>query len=209
MKIYRNAFIALIAASVSLTSARAQEDRFEVKKLASVNVNKLVDGYHKVPAVRDQFTKYKEEVYADAKKREDEVRALIEEARELQQQAEDSSLPRDRKTELLSEANVKQKKAQRLQSERVKWEQRKSRALAEKAKLEFQVLRDEVLDEIRAFGIAEGYDLVLDRSATSGQQVPVLSFSKDATDLTLVLLEKINEGAEEAPAEVEEAEQGQ
>ena len=61
----------------------------------------------------------------------------------------------------------------------------------------------EILKMVQKYGEDEGYDYIFDRSGASGAGVPILSYTKDATDLTAVLLEIINkdapEKAEEAP----------
>jgi len=56
---------------------------------------------------------------------------------------------------------------------------------------------------VRKAGEEKGYDFIFDRSGTSGAQIPILSYAKDATDLTAPLLEIINK---DAPAKAEGSE---
>ena len=48
---------------------------------------------------------------------------------------------------------------------------------------------------VQAVGDEQGYDYIFDRSGASGAGVNVLVYTKDATDLTRLLLERINKDA--------------
>jgi hypothetical protein len=54
---------------------------------------------------------------------------------------------------------------------------------------------------VREVGDAEGYDYIFDRSGASGANVPILSYAKDATDLTAAMLDRINRDAPEEGAD--------
>jgi outer membrane protein len=77
------------------------------------------------------------------------------------------------------------------------------RALQEQSQLRAKVILEEIRTKVRKHAEDGGYDYVLDKTGTSTSQVPILLYTKDATDITEVLLKTINEGAP-APAPVEE-----
>jgi outer membrane protein len=67
--------------------------------------------------------------------------------------------------------------------------------------LRMKNILEEIRGKVQKHAEVEGYDYVLDKTGTSTSQVPILLYTKDATDITEVLLKLINEGA---PAPVEE-----
>ncbi len=70
--------------------------------------------------------------------------------------------------------------------------------------MDFSKLRLELMEMVREVGDEQGYDFIFDRSGASGANVPILSYAKDATDLTAVLLERINKDAPDEGGEEEE-----
>ena len=200
MKLF-NSIIALAFGSLIVTSASAQEGKDD--KIATVDMQKLVAEFYKTAETRDSFKVYEDEIKEQNTIRVDAIKAIVEEAKKLQKQAEEPSLDREKKNELFNELNRNQQEVQGLDGDRTAWIQRKQAALTEKAKIDFGEVRMEILKMVQKYGEDEGYDYIFDRSGASGAGVPILSYTKDATDLTAVLLEIINkdapEKAEEAP----------
>jgi len=199
---FLKSIIALALGSLIVTSASAQEEKDD--KIATVDMQKLVAQFYKTAETRDSFKIYEEQIKEQNTTRVEAIKAIVEEAKKLQGQAEDPSLGREKKNELFNELNRKQQEVQGLDADRTAWIQRKQAALSEKAKIDFGEVRMELLKIVQNYGESEGYDYIFDRSGASGAGVPILSYTKDATDLTAVLLQIINkdapeEGAEEAP----------
>ena len=200
MKLF-NSIIALAFGSLIVTSASAQEGKDD--KIATVDMQKLVAQFYKTAETRDSFKVYEDEIKEQNTIRVDAIKAIVEEAKKIQKQAEEPTLDREKKNELFNELNRKQQEVQGLDGDRTAWIQRKQTALTEKAKIDFGEVRMEILKMVQKYGEDEGYDYIFDRSGASGAGVPILSYTKDATDLTAVLLEIINKDApekgEEAP----------
>ena len=200
MKLF-NSIIALAFGSLIVTSASAQEGKDD--KIATVDMQKLVAQFYKTAETRDSFKVYEDEIKEQNTIRVDAIKAIVEEAKKIQKQAEEPTLDREKKNELFNELNRKQQEVQGLDGDRTAWIQRKQAALTEKAKIDFGEVRMEILKMVQKYGEDEGYDYIFDRSGASGAGVPILSYTKDATDLTAVLLEIINKDApekgEEAP----------
>lgn len=200
MKLF-NSIIALAFGSLIVTSASAQEGKDD--KIATVDMQKLVAQFYKTAETRDSFKVYEDEIKEQNIIRVDAIKAIVEEAKKIQKQAEEPTLDREKKNELFNELNRKQQEVQGLDGDLTAWIQRKQTALTEKAKIDFGEVRMEILKMVQKYGEDEGYDYIFDRSGASGAGVPILSYTKDATDLTAVLLEIINKDApekgEEAP----------
>jgi len=169
-------------------------------KIGTVNMQKLLAEYHKTAAMRETFMGYEKGILTKNEARVESIKALVKESQDIAKEAEPSSITREKKEELFRKAGALNQEAQAVQNERVAWMNRKKAAFNEKQAVELGALRNEIIVMVQEIGDAQGYDLILDRSGASGANVPILSYAKDATDLTALLLERINR---DAPAEGE------
>jgi len=103
----------------------------------------------------------------------------------------------EEKKELFVQVRNLSKQVKQLQEKHGIWAKQKQQAVREKARFEDRIILSEIVDMTKEYAVAEGYDFVFDRSGVSGANVPLLSYSKDATDLTAVLLVIINKDAPE------------
>lgn len=186
--------IALIAI-LSLTTAHAQED--ESDKIGTVNMQRLLADFHKTKALNKTFEGYQEEIQGQDVKRQEEIKAAAEEAKKLQQDAKDVNLSDEERSSLFRQSTAKQREAQGLLNDRSSWVQRKRAALNDQAKLEYGKLREEIMEIVNKVGDEEGFDYIFDNSGASGAGVSILVFTRDASDLTGMLIERINQDAPE------------
>ncbi|MFT6182215.1 MAG: outer membrane protein [Paracoccaceae bacterium] len=185
-----------------LCSSLSAQDKDD--KIGTINMQVLVKDYYKAEQTREAFNGYTKEIQVLNETRIAAIKVLVDEARILHKKAEDPALSREKKQELFKQATSKNQEAQALINARQEWANRKNSALAEKANVEFAALRSEIIALVQKTGEEQGYDFILDRSGSSGAQVPILSYAKDATDLTAVMLEVINADAPAKGAEKEE-----
>ena len=173
----------------------AQDDVEEIDKIGTVDMQKLVSEYYKTDLTREAFKEYEVGIKKENEERVEEIKKLVEEARALSNAGDEKSLSPEKKDELFKKASAKNQQATALANERVAWVGRKQAALSEKANVEFAELRAEIVVVVKRVGIERDYDFILDRSGSSGAQVPILSYAKDATDLTAIVIEEINKDA--------------
>ncbi|MCH7228957.1 OmpH family outer membrane protein, partial [Haloferula sp. A504] len=83
--------------------------------------------------------------------------------------------------------------------------QRRNQALNEKMVQRMKGILEEIRKLVEEEAKKEDYDYVFDKSGMSTSQVPFLLYTKDATDITAVLLEDLNK---DAPAETVEEDAG-
>ena len=192
---------ALLGVALIFSTALAQEGEGKPDKIASVNMQRLVSSFYKTKLTRDSFKQYEDRLKdADGKKVE-EITALNEEAQALRKSGEGSSVNAEKRSQIFREASFKKQRADNLQKGRVAWARQKQAAFNDKINTELAMHRKEIIAIIQEVAKAEGYDFVFNRSGASGAGIPILSYSKDATDITGSLLERINK---DAPEEKEE-----
>ncbi|WP_193213537.1 OmpH family outer membrane protein [Luteolibacter marinus] len=189
----------LIALTLSLGGIVSAQESARIK-VATVDMQALFQEFHETKATKLKFEGEQKRVAGDFDKRKASLMKLKEEADTLQKQLEDPSVADAKKQELYKERQQKQVEFEGLQKEIEEFVQRKSRALSEQMQLEMKRILEEIQGKVQKHAEAEGYDYVLDKTGTSTSQVPILLYTKDATDITGALLKTINEGAPEAPA---------
>ena len=192
---------ALLGAALIFSTALAQEGEGKPDKIASVNMQRLVSSFYKTKLTRDSFKPYEDRLKDADKKKVEEITALNEEAQALRKSGEGSSVNAEKRSQIFREASFKKQRADNLQKGRVAWARQKQAAFNDKINTELAMHRKEIIAIIQEVAKTEGYDFVFDRTGASGAGIPILSYSKDATDITGNLLERINK---DAPEEKEE-----
>lgn len=192
---------ALLGAAMICSTALAQEGEGKPDKIASVNMQRLVSSFYKTQITRDSFKQYEDRLKDADKKKVEEITALNEEAEALRKSGEGSSVNAEKRSQIFREASIKKQQADNLQKGRIAWARQKQAAFNDKINTELAKHRNEIIAIIREVAKAEGYDFVFNRSGASGAGIPILSYSKDATDITGNLLERINKDAPEKKEE--------
>ena len=192
---------ALLGAALIFSTALAQEGEGKPDKIATVNMQRLVSSFYKTKLTRDSFKQYEDRLKDADKKKVEEITALNEEAQALRKSGEGSSVNAEKRSQIFREASFKKQRADNLQKGRVAWARQKQAAFNDKINTELAMHRKEIIAIIQEVAKTEGYDFVFDRTGASGAGIPILSYSKDATDITGNLLERINK---DAPVEKKE-----
>ena len=192
---------ALLGAALIFSTALAQEGEGKPDKIASVNMQRLVSSFYKTKLTLDSFKQYEDRLKDADKKKVEEITALNEEAQALRKSGEGSSVNAEKRSQIFRDASFKKQRADNLQKGRVAWARQKQAAFNDKINTELAMHRKEIIAIIQEVAKTEGYDFVFDRTGASGAGIPILSYSKDATDITGNLLERINK---DAPEEKEE-----
>ena len=191
MTIIRRFFTACVAASL-VSIAAAQEGKINI---ATVDMQELFKNYYRTNEAQKQINVERARIQKDNNERLARIRDLEENLGNLRKQLEDPSIADSRKQTLFKEWQMQQQEGIALDRERREFLQRRNQALNEKM---VQRMRG-ILEEIRALveeqARSDDFDFVFDKSGLSTSQVPVLLYTKDATDITSVLLEDLNKDA--------------
>jgi len=202
---YFQLFQTLLFAALVALPLSAQEGQDDPDKIGTVNMQLLLSKYYKTADLVEEFKGYEKEIVAQNETKTEAIKTLAAEARELQNEAENASLTREKQEELFNKVRARQRELQALENDRLTWLKRKRAAFGEKEKIDFGKLRSELTELVREVGDERGFDFIFDRSGVSATNVQVLAYAKDATDLTAVLIERANQ---DAPEEGEESEDG-
>jgi len=188
----RNLFLAVIAAATTcIASAQGGP------KIATVDMQELFKQYFRTNEAQQQINVERARIQKDNNERLVRIRELETSLTNLRKQIDDPSIADSRKQTLFRDLQAQQQEAIHLDRERREFLQRRNQALNERM---VQRMRG-ILEEIRALveeqARKDDYDFVMDKSGLSTSQVPILLYTKDATDITSVLLEDLNKDAPE------------
>lgn len=192
MNIIRNLFLAAIVATTTCI-ASAQNS----PKIATVDMQELFKQYFRTNEAQQQINVERARIQKDNNERLVRIRELETSLTNLRKQIDDPSISDSRKQTLFRDLQAQQQEAIHLDRERREFLQRRNQALNERM---VQRMRG-ILEEIRALveeqARQDDYDFVFDKSGLSTSQVPVLLYTKDATDITSVVLKDLNKDAPE------------
>lgn len=167
--------------------------------IATVDMQEIFKQYFRTISAQQEINVERARIQKDNHQKLATIRQIESDIRVLRQQSEDPSLSDQKKAQVYKEYQTKYQEGILLDKERREFLSHKEKALNDKM---VQRMRS-IFDEIRAVVVeqarAEAYSFVFDKSGHSTSQVPVLLYSKDATDITSLVLKHLNR---HAPADV-------
>jgi len=199
MKRTLRSLIALSLAFGGISAAQQQSARL---KIATVDIQALFKSYNPTKDAQAKFEEEQKGVTKQIEERKAKMEEVKKELDGMEKQLGDPSIADAKKQALYAERQAKRQEAEALQREGEEFVQRKQRAIGEQVQLRMKDILDQIRTKVQKHAETEGYDYVLDKTGTSTTQVPVLLYTKDATDITDALLKTINDGV---PAAAEKA----
>jgi Skp family chaperone for outer membrane proteins len=182
-----------LVALLSATSASAQR-----LKIATVDMQILFKEYHRTNDEQQKFSEEFARIQKENNERLTGIRELEEQLQGLKKQIEDPTIADGVKRDKSRDFQLKLDEAKAMDRERREFLGRRTRALELKKQASMQGILEEIRKLIVEHAKAEDFDYVLDKSGLSANQVPFLLYTKDATDVTVALLSKLNANAPKA-----------
>ena len=190
-KISRFFNAALAALLVSIGSANAA-DKINI---ATVDMQELFKQYYRTNEAQKQINVERARIQKDNNERLSRIRELEENLGSLRKQLEDPAINDSKKQTLYKDFQTKPQEGVALDRERREFLQRRNQALNEKMVQRMKGILEEIRKLVEEQAKKDNYDYVFDKSALSTSQVPFLLYTKDATDITSILLKDLNKDA--------------
>lgn len=168
-------------------------------------MTQLVQEYYKTKNLTEQIESAKEIVVKELQGKQEKILALRTELAGIKSEIDNQSIADDRRKKLFEEHQGKFQLQMRLETENSELIGRRQRAFSEKYKMDLVVIAKEIHEIVAAYAKAESYDMVFDKTADSANGgLPIVMFSKDAVDITSLILKEINKNQPAKEAEGEE-----
>jgi len=194
MIMIRRFLIATVVAALTCV-ASAQEAKL---KIATVDMQELFKQYYRTNEAQKQINVERARIQKDNNERMAKIRDLETALGKLSKQLEDPALAESKKQALYKDWQLQQQEGIALDRERREFLQRRNQMLNEKMLQRMKGILEEIRKLVEEHAKTENFDYVFDKSGMSTSQVPFLLYTKDATDITAVLLKDLNK---DAPAE--------
>jgi len=162
----------------------------------TVNMQKLFDGYYKSAEANERLESIREQAVTEAQEREQELQAMAEGIRTMQEDLQNPVLSDDSKAEKQAELQARAEEGRRKQAEFQQWQQQTMNNLNQQSQQIRESLIEEIIKVVNDIALKDyGADLVLDTSDIVGSGVPTVLYSDSDLDITSKVMTKINEDA--------------
>ena len=191
MKLTLRSLIALSLAFGGISAAQQPSARL---KIATVDIQALFKSFNPTKEAQAKFEEEQQGVVKQIEERKVKMEEVKKELEIMEKQLGDPSIADAKKQALYAGRQAKRQEAEAFQKEGEEFVQRKQRAIGEQVQIRMKGILDQIRAKVQKHAETEGYDYVLDKTGTSTTQVPILLYTKDATDITDALLKTINDG---------------
>lgn len=174
------------------TTVLAQEAKL---KIATVDMQQLFKEYYRTNEAQQQINVERARIQKDNNEKLTSIRQIENDIQNLKKQIEDPSLSDQKKAQVYKDHQAKYQEGIQLDKERREFLGRKNQALNEKMVARMRSILEEISKLVQEHAKGENFDYVFDKSGMSTSQVPFLLYTKDATDITAVLLKDLNKDA--------------
>jgi outer membrane protein len=164
-------------------------------RIATVDMQELFKHYHRTLETQKQLNVDRARVQKENNERLARLKQVQEQIEHLGKQLEDPAVNEAKKNALFKDWQAKQQEGIALDRERREFSQRRTQALNEMMVRKMKGILEEIRKIVEEQAKLDNFDFVFDRSGLSSSQVPFLLYTKDATDITAVLLKRINTDA--------------
>lgn len=189
-----------LALALLLTTASTQAQL----RIATVDMKKIFDSYYKTKQaegqIKDRATD-SDKVYKgmvdDYQKANDEYRKLVE-------SSNDQAVSADEREKRKKNAEAKLNDIQEIEKQVKQFQAQARTTLGEMERRMRENIVKEIRDQVNGKARSSGFQLVLDSSATTPYQTPIVLYASGQPDLTEEILKELNEtappGSLDAPA---------
>lgn len=184
-------FLAVALAASFVGIAAAQDS----KKIATVDMQELFKNYYRTNDAQKQINVERAKIQKDNNERMQKIRDIETALVSLRKQLDDPAINDSKKQSLFKDWQMQQQEGIALDRERREFLQRRNQMLNEKMMQRMKGILEEIRKLVEENAKASDFDYVFDKSGLSTSQVPFLLYTKDATDITAVLLKDLNKDA--------------
>jgi len=178
--------ISLVALIASAFTAGAQT------KIATVDMNKIFSAYYKTKDAETRINEARNSAKKELDDRMDTYKKNLETINKLNDEMNKPELSKDAKDEKAKARDEKIAETKNLEREITEFKTSREKQLQEQAVRMRNGIVDEITKLVQEKVKSENYDLVLDKSGSSLNGVPILIFSRDTLDFSDEIITQLN-----------------
>jgi outer membrane protein len=169
-------------------------------KLVVVDMAKVFDNHYKSEEANVKFRNDEQKAQEQAEELRKQGQTLVDEYKELAEQAKNTMLTAEARTKAEGEAQKKLEEIQRKQTDIQTFIQNTQRSLQQRIGTHRDLLLEEISKHVVEIAKRNGATLVLDKSGPSVFRIPVVLYSDAAYDITDEVIKEENKDRPVAPA---------
>jgi outer membrane protein len=178
----------LVTAGAALT-ASAQQTQV---RLATVDMARLFEGYHRTAEAQERFQSAVEQAQAQAEKMMAEGNALVEEYRRVMEEANNPALSAEARQRAEQDAERRLQTIREKEREAQQFQMNTQRSLQQRQMTHRQLMMDEIRQVVASIAQERGANLVLDSTANVAQANPSVVYADASFDITEQALRELN-----------------
>lgn len=164
--------------------------------VVTVSMQKLFDGYYKSTEANQRLESIREQAVAEAQEKEQELQAMAEQIRSMQEELQNPVLSDESKQTKQAELQQVAQEGQRKQAEFQQWQQQTMGSLNQRSQEIRNTLIEEIVKVVNDIALKDySADLVFDTSDILGSGVPTVLYADSDLDVTDKVMLKLNADA--------------
>ena len=195
MKI-RFTLTSLLAAAAFCAAAPAAH----AQKIATVDMNKIFQGYYKTKDAENKINDARESAKKDLDERMESHKGMLDEINQLNKDIDNPALAQQAKSDRQKKREDKINQVRQLEQEIQEFKNSRERQLQEQAVRMRNQIVEEIMTVINARVKNDNYDLVFDKSGQSINGVAVVLHSKDSMEFSDDVITSLNKNRPAASA---------
>lgn len=180
---------------LTASAAPGQEEPEERLRTAVVNIQELFGNYYKAKRTQEEINLERGRIQKEHNDTVERLRSMDEGLRQLEARLQRTDLVETERQELLREKVLRLQERESLDRQRLDTVAARHGELNKKMMLRMANLLEEIRTLVAERAEEANFDLVFDVEGLNSAQVPVLLFSKEATDITPMILKELNKDA--------------
>lgn len=163
-------------------------------KIATVSMERLFNDYEQTAKVQREINIERARIQRENNSKLANIREINDKLEQIREQLKDKSLGEKQRQDLNDEARNLSQDGRSKEKERGEFLDRRNRTLAQKMRKQMRGILVKIQRVVSETAKEGNYDFIFDTSGNSNQGIPFLLHARETTDLTDLLLEKINGG---------------
>lgn len=192
MNLIKSTLIAT-AAVISLSGAAFAQD--VAKKIVTVDMEKIFNDYHKTRSYQVELNKMEEEIKVKNEERLTAVKEVETKLSDMAKKVQDASISDENRQKIAQEFELEKANGQALEQDRQRFLQGKMTALEQRKRTIHAEILADIYKVVESKAVSGGFDLILDKSASSAAGTRVVAYSSSTLEITDTVLVELNKDA--------------
>ena len=162
-------------------------------KIATVSMERLFNEYNQTEKVQREINIERARIQRENNNKLASIREIDERLQKIREELESKELGEKQRAELNEESHALQQDGRYKEKDRTEYLNRRNQTLARDMRKKMRGILVKIQRTVNEVAKEGNYDFIFDTSGNSNQGIPFVLHARDTTDLTDMLLKKINE----------------